>query len=117
MELPRMRAKLSFCETPTYSISKQIVEALYGMRKRFATPYIIFYPIAAIDGLPFPVNTFVRDIQGHRFQDKLAWRGDLVVVKYKDPGFSQMHNISMADFPIIKNYLSTHCPFSISPKP
>ncbi|OBZ71917.1 hypothetical protein A0H81_08210 [Grifola frondosa] len=33
-----------------------LVEALDGMNKKFATPYIIFYPTISRDGMPFPVN-------------------------------------------------------------
>ena len=85
------------------------------MTRKFATPYIIFYPMVATDGLPFPINRFVREIQQGRFREQFAWRGDLVVVKYKDSEYKEMYSISMADFPIIKNYLSTHAPYQVLP--
>ncbi len=33
------------------------------MNKNFANPYIIYYPVISHDGMPFPVNHTVRDIQ------------------------------------------------------
>ncbi|KAI0347006.1 hypothetical protein BDW22DRAFT_484336 [Trametopsis cervina] len=88
--------------------SFHLVEALDGMTKKFATPYIIFYPTVSRDDMPFPVNKFVRETQGRLFKEPVAWRGNLVVMKYRDANYSAMTNISMADFPILKNYLSTH---------
>ena len=78
------------------------------MTKKFSTPYIIFYPAVSRDGMPFPINKFIREAQGRFYKEAAAWRGNIVVVKYRDAHFSAMTNISMADFPIIKNYLSTH---------
>ena len=89
---------------------QQPVEALDCMTKKFATPYIIFYPIISRDGMPFPVNKLVRDMQGRLFKEPEAWRGNLIVMKYRDTQYSSMTSISMADFPILKNYLSTHRP-------
>lgn len=78
------------------------------MLQKFATPYIVFYPVVSRDGMPFPVNKCIREIEGDRFVEANAWRGNLVVAKYKDTKYSTMIDASMADFPIIKNYLSTH---------
>ena len=86
----------------------QLIEALDGMLKKFPTPYIVFYPVVSRDGMPFPVNKCIREIQSDRFDEARAWRGNLVVAKYKDVNYSGMMDASMADFPIIKNYLSTH---------
>ncbi|KAJ8076720.1 hypothetical protein PM082_001143 [Marasmius tenuissimus] len=89
----------------------QLVEALDGMNRKFANPYIIFYPIISRDGMPFPVNKSIRDIQGRNFVEQAAWRGNIVIAKYHDNPFTSMMNASMADFPILKNYLMTHgCP-------
>ncbi|KAI0363722.1 hypothetical protein BV20DRAFT_975317 [Pilatotrama ljubarskyi] len=85
-----------------------LIEALDGMLQKFATPYIVFYPVVSRDGMPFPVNKCIREIQGDKFDEMRAWRGNLVVAKYKDAKYSAMTDASMADFPIIKNYLSTH---------
>ncbi|KAI0662942.1 hypothetical protein C8Q70DRAFT_481189 [Cubamyces menziesii] len=85
-----------------------LIEALDGMLKKFPTPYIVFYPVVSRDGMPFPVNKCIREIQSDRFDEARAWRGNLVVAKYKDVNYSGMMDASMADFPIIKNYLSTH---------
>ncbi|EJF63048.1 hypothetical protein BD309DRAFT_849160 [Dichomitus squalens] len=85
-----------------------LVEALDGMIKKFPTPYILFYPVISRDGMPFPVNKCIREIQGQRYDEARAWRGNLVVAKYRDTAYSAMIDASMADFPIIKNYLSTH---------
>ena len=86
----------------------QLVEALDGMLKKFPTPYIVYYPAVSRDGMPFPVNKCIREIQGPLYDDARAWRGNLVVAKYRDTEYSAMTDASMADFPIIKNYLSTH---------
>ncbi|KAF4588045.1 hypothetical protein EYR38_010006 [Pleurotus pulmonarius] len=86
----------------------QLVEALDGMNRKFTNPYIIFYPTVSSDGLPFPINNFLREIQGPAFKETLAWRGNILVAKYRDNPFSSMMNASMADFPILKNYLTTH---------
>jgi hypothetical protein len=94
------------------------VEALDGMNKKFTNPYIIFYPVISRDGMPFPVNKAIREIQGKAFREELGWRGNIVVAKYRDSRFSVMTNASMADFPILKNYLSTHpSPIRVSEPP
>ncbi|KAI0771531.1 hypothetical protein BD413DRAFT_475573 [Trametes elegans] len=89
-----------------------LVEALDGMIQKFATPYIVFYPVVSRDGMPFPVNKCIREIQRDRFDEARAWRGNLLVAKYRDGKdgvkYGAMMDASMADFPIIKNYLSTH---------
>ena len=84
------------------------MEALDGMNRKFANPYIIFYPVISRDGMPFPVNKSIKEIQGRSFRDDIAWRGNIVVAKYRDNPFSSMMNASMADFPLLKNYLLTH---------
>jgi len=86
----------------------KLIEALDEMNTKFATPYIVFYPTVSRDGMPFPVNKCVREIQGRNFDEAVAWRGNLVVAKYRDINYSEMMDASMADFPLVKNYLSTH---------
>ncbi|KDR83494.1 hypothetical protein GALMADRAFT_647529 [Galerina marginata CBS 339.88] len=86
----------------------QLVEALDGMNRKFANPYIIFYPTVSRDGMPFPVNKTIRDIQGRSFKEEYAWRGNIIVAKYRDNPFSSMIDASMSDFPILKNYFLTH---------
>ncbi|KAG2013399.1 hypothetical protein CC2G_010316 [Coprinopsis cinerea AmutBmut pab1-1] len=89
----------------------QLVEALDCMNKKFANPYIVFYPVLSRDGMPFPINKCIRDMQGKAFKEQVAWRGNIVVAKYRDNPFTSMIDASMADFPILKNYLLTHgCP-------
>jgi len=85
-----------------------LVEALDGMNRNFTNPYIIFYPTLSRDGMPFPVNSAIREIQGRNFRESYAWRGNIVVAKYRESPFSSMVALSMADFPILKNYLMTH---------
>ena len=81
------------------------------MNRKFTNPYIIFYPIVSGDGMPFPVNKCIRDIQGRAFAEETAWRGNIVIAKYHEDPFTGMMHASMADFPILKNYLLTHgCP-------
>src|SRR5579863_183076 len=83
------------------------------MNKKFANPYIIYYPVISRDGMPFPVNRTVRDIQeevnkGRRLPEDQLWRGNLVAAKFADDHFAEMIDASMADFPILKNFLGTH---------
>lgn len=83
------------------------------MNKKFTNPHIIYYPVVSRDGMPFPVNWTVRDVQeevnkGRRLQEDQLWRGNLVVAKFADGRFTQMMDASMADFPILKNFLGTH---------
>jgi hypothetical protein len=84
------------------------VEALDGMNRKFANPYIIFYPTVSRDGMVFPVNKSIREIQGRAYREEYAWRGNIVIAKYRDNPFSSMVDASMADFPLLKNYLLTH---------
>ncbi|KAF8351244.1 hypothetical protein F5887DRAFT_936538 [Amanita rubescens] len=65
----------------------QLVEALDGMNRKFQNPYIIFYPIVSRDGMPFPVNKCIRDIQGQAFVEETAWRGNIVIAKYHEDPF------------------------------
>ncbi|KAG6877502.1 hypothetical protein C0992_009827 [Termitomyces sp. T32_za158] len=85
-----------------------LVEALDGMNRKFTNPYIIFYPIVSRDGMPFPINKSIREIQGRGFREENAWRGNIVIAKYRDNPFSSMVDTSMADFAILRNYLMTH---------
>jgi len=81
------------------------------MTKKFAHPYIIFYPTVSRDGMPFPVNRCIKDIQGRAFKEEVAWRGNIIIAKYRDNPFTSMIDASMADFALLKNYLLTHgCP-------
>jgi len=78
--------------------------------QKFANPYIIYYPGVSRDGMPFPVNRTVRDMQeevnrGRRLREEQLWRGNLVAAKFDDDHFTQMMDASMADFPILKNFL------------
>ncbi|PPQ79569.1 hypothetical protein CVT25_003451 [Psilocybe cyanescens] len=87
----------------------QLVEALDGMNRKFANPYIIFYPTISRDNMAFPINKTIRDIQGDAFKEEYAWRGNIVIAKYRDSmPFSCMIDASMSDFPLLKNYLYTH---------
>ncbi len=84
------------------------------MTKTFANPYIIFYPVISRTGTSFPVNRTIREIQGNSFNEEKAWRGNIVVAKYRSGGtdpFLSMIDISMADFPLLKNYFLNHEPF------
>ncbi|KAG5727744.1 hypothetical protein E4T56_gene20791 [Termitomyces sp. T112] len=85
-----------------------LVEALDGMNRKFTNPYIIFYPIVSRDGMPFPVNKSIREIQARAFKEEAAWRGNIIIAKYRDNPFSSMMDTSMADFAILRNYLMTH---------
>ncbi|KAJ7179520.1 hypothetical protein C8R46DRAFT_643011 [Mycena filopes] len=84
-----------------------IVDALDGMSKKFAHPYIVYYPVVSRDGMPFPINKSIRDIQSTEFNEKYAWRGNIIIGKFSDHDapFSSMMNMSMADFPLLKNFI------------
>ena len=58
--------------------------------------------------MPFPVNKCIREVQGSFYKQSAAWRGNIIVAKYLNSNFSQMVATSIADYPIVKNYLSTH---------
>ena len=78
------------------------------MNKKFANPYVIFYPVLSRDGMPFPINKCLKEIQAGNYRENRAWRGNLVVAKYRDEQLSALMDANMADFPLLKNYLSTH---------
>jgi len=84
------------------------------MNKKFENPYVIFYPVLSRDGMPFPINKCVKEIQGPNYRENLAWRGNLVVAKYRDEQATTLMDATMADFPLLKNYLSKHYPPMIS---
>lgn len=88
------------------STPRQVIELLEGMTKKFATPFIIFYPIVSRDGMPFPINKCIKEIQGDKFHEAKGWRGNVVVAKYRDQEYTSMMDATMADFPIVKNWLS-----------
>ncbi|KAG6332121.1 hypothetical protein ID866_6966 [Astraeus odoratus] len=85
-----------------------LVEALDYMNKKFTHPYVVFYPVISRDGMPFPINKCIREIQGRFFREECAWRGNIIVAKYRESPFSSMVNGSIADFPILRNYFMTH---------
>ncbi|KAF9649313.1 hypothetical protein BDM02DRAFT_3128410 [Thelephora ganbajun] len=85
-----------------------VVEMLDGMNKKFANPYVVFYPVLSRDGMPFPINKCLKEIQGSNYRENIAWRGNLVIAKYRDEQLSTPVDATMADFPLLKNYLSTH---------
>ncbi|KAA1475952.1 hypothetical protein DENSPDRAFT_861002 [Dentipellis sp. KUC8613] len=86
----------------------QPVEALDGMNKRFTEPYMVFYPTISRDGLPFPVNLSIREIQGNAFKKHMCWCGDIIIAKYQSSRFTVMKNMTMADYPLLKNWLAMH---------
>ncbi|EKM52063.1 uncharacterized protein PHACADRAFT_128199, partial [Phanerochaete carnosa HHB-10118-sp] len=87
----------------------KVIDILDGMSQGFTTPYILFYPVVSRDHMPFPLNQYVSGVQGRDFfEEARAWRGNLVIAKYSDMKYSAMTNASMADFPIVKNWLKTH---------
>ena len=71
-----------------YSHQTQLVKALDGMNRNFTSPYVIFYPTLERGGMPFPVNKAIREIQGRNYNEDSAWRGNIVVAKYRESPFS-----------------------------
>lgn len=90
---------------------------LDGMNKMFVNPYVIFYPVLSRDGMPFPINKCLKEIQGPNYRENLAWRGNLVIAKYRDERLSTLMDATMADFPLLRNYLSKHYPPTASVSP
>ena len=90
------------------------------MTKNFEKPYIIFYPLADRAGKPMPANEAIRNIQGNNYSGTTEWKGDIIIAKFRggvgDP-FSSIIDISMADFPILKNYLMRNGPEAEASKP
>ena len=83
------------------------------MSRQFASPYIIFYPVLSRTGNAFPVNKAIQEIQGDHYNADDAWRGNIIVAKYRGGGgdpFMSLIDISMADFPLVKNYFMTRGP-------
>ena len=78
------------------------------MNRKFTNPYIVFYPTVSRDGMPFPTNKCIREIQGRAYKEEISWRGNIVVAKYRDSPFTSLMDATMADFPILKNFLLTH---------
>ncbi|KAJ3014360.1 hypothetical protein NUW54_g1325 [Trametes sanguinea] len=83
------------------------MERINRMYKPFPMPYIIFYPVVSRDDMPFPVNEHIKTIQNDCFDGPQLWKGDIIVAKYKDTTYSQMTMASMADYPLIKIFLSS----------
>ena len=81
---------------------------LDGMNKKFVNPYVLFYPVLSRDGMPFPINKCLKEIQGPNYREHLAWRGNIVIAKYGDQLLSTLVDATMTDFPLLKNYLSTY---------
>ncbi|KAJ7638444.1 hypothetical protein FB45DRAFT_1132235 [Roridomyces roridus] len=86
-----------------------IVDALDQMTKNFNHPYIVYYPVMSRDGMPFPINQAIRDIQGKNFNEHTAWRGNIIIGKFRehDQPFTSMMDASISDFPILKNFMGT----------
>ncbi|KAJ7162626.1 hypothetical protein C8R43DRAFT_304378 [Mycena crocata] len=109
--MPHPEAHMDFIAEATGHGAKPwtylIVDALEGMNQKFTHPYIIFYPTISRDGMPFPINKCVRDIQGRRYSEQFAWRGNILIGKYSQHGqpFTSLMDASMADFPILKNFI------------
>ncbi|KAF5322377.1 hypothetical protein D9619_001067 [Psilocybe cf. subviscida] len=89
-----------------------IVEWLDGMNRKFSSPYVIFFPTISRDGMAFPINKVIQDMQGPRFNPNNAWRGNIVIAKYKDDQFpfDFLVDASMSDYPIIKNHFLNYGP-------
>jgi len=87
----------------------QPIHALYGMTRGLTNPYLIFYNPNPRAGV---VNQCIREIQGRGFREDKAWRGDIVVAKYRSIATGDMLHCTAADFPLIKNYFALHYPMS-----
>ncbi|KAJ7667603.1 hypothetical protein DFH06DRAFT_1322201 [Mycena polygramma] len=75
-----------------------IVDSLDQMNKKFTHPYIS-----------------VRDIQGPDYNEKYAWRGNIIIGKFRDHDhpFTSFMDASMADF--VSRALDTEAPFNSDP--
>ncbi|KXN86309.1 hypothetical protein AN958_10171 [Leucoagaricus sp. SymC.cos] len=106
--IPHPEVYMDYVRPSFLLLAWQLIESLDGMNKKFTSPYVVFYPTVSRDGMPFPINKCIRDIQGSAFREEMAWRGNIVVGKYTGHPFSNLINASMADYPIVKNYFMTH---------
>ena len=80
------------------------------MNRPFATPFIIFYPYVSRDGQPFGINKGIRKLKHKSIPDGHCWHGNLIIAKFSDQQFSAYIDATMADYPIIKNWLlKTSC--------
>ncbi|KAK7061354.1 hypothetical protein R3P38DRAFT_3166333 [Favolaschia claudopus] len=111
--MPHPEAHMDFIAEASSGSSKPwkyfIVDALDGMSRKFSNPYIVYYATVSRDGMPFPINKSIRDLQGADFNEKYAWRGNIIIGKFRDHDhpFTSMMDASMADFPILKNFIRT----------
>lgn len=72
--------------------------------------YLIFYPARQRSGAAPPVNTCIAEIQGRGYREDKAWRGDVVVAKYRNVESGDIVSCSASDFPLVKNYFALHYP-------
>ncbi|KZS97725.1 hypothetical protein SISNIDRAFT_481620 [Sistotremastrum niveocremeum HHB9708] len=84
--------------------SHKVVDSLEGMTKKFTTPYVVFYGSKSRTGEAFPINKTIRQIQGSRFQESKAWRGDVIAVKYEAHSFTRIVDCNSSDFPLLRNW-------------
>lgn len=86
----------------------KVIARLDGMSKQLDEPYIVFYPVISSDGRSFPVNRTIRSIQCKKWRPEVAWRGNLIVAKYKDKHCLQMTDARMGDYALMSNWFLTH---------
>ena len=63
MEIPGSHSFLSYATRSSHNRHRQLLEALDGMSRKFANPYVIFYPTVARDGMPFPENKAIKAVR------------------------------------------------------
>lgn len=83
------------------------------MTQRFDKPFILFYPVVSRTGATIPVNKAIKEIRGEGFVEEDAWRGNIIAAKYRGGGtnpFMSLMDMSMADFPLLKNHLMNRGP-------
>ena len=78
------------------------------MPRKLDERFIVFYAVVSVNGEEFDVNEWIKEIQEGRYREDVAWRGDIVIAKYCDNPFTTIIDMSIADYPLIKNFLRTH---------
>ncbi|KAL6304375.1 hypothetical protein BKA93DRAFT_733391, partial [Sparassis latifolia] len=86
------------------SCKLHIIHKLDGMHRPLPNPYGIFTPGMSNNGLPFTRNKCISSMVGSRLPNNTDWKGDIIIVKYRDNTHQDFLDLTMSEFPIVKNY-------------
>ena len=86
------------------------IASLYGMNRTFSDAFVVFYAAGQRSEAALAVNACIAEIQGRGFREQAAWRGDVVVVKYRNVDNGDIVCCPASDFPLVKNFFALHYP-------